>query len=85
MRIGEIVLLKLSIEQAGEINRRYFRDTGCIDSQRKVNEGDLLPMVVTRAFNLALVNGQVLLDGPSGTMWVQAVHLGDHPGEWHHR
>lgn len=93
MKIGEIVILKLSEEQAAEImwSRRneqkwepgaVFRLTSNVGTP--VHLGDEFPMTVVRVFNAAMVNGQVHLDG-TDTYWAQEVHLGDDPGQWHYR
>jgi hypothetical protein len=80
MRIGEMVLLKLSKDQAFDINSVSAGLYPSRDTLAK--EGDLCPMIVTRIHNLAFVNGQVILDGWSRLYYVDEVHLGDEPGQW---
>lgn len=92
---GRIVLLKLSAQQAQEINRR--RTTGAkiklrMDSGtwprgaqahigNEAKEGDVVPMMIVRVWSPEMVNGQVFLDG-NDTLWATSVHEGDQPGNY---
>lgn len=94
--IGRIVILKLSDQQAVEINRRRTTGGAILDRIKlgqwplgaqahignEVHAGDEFPMVVVRVWSESCVNGQVLLDG-NDTYWATSVSQGDQNGMWH--
>jgi hypothetical protein len=47
----------------------------------EVDGGDVVALIVTRAFPKNLVNGQLILDG-NDTLWVTSVPEGDGRGQW---
>lgn len=92
--IGEIVLYKLSADDAEDINRRRkdARDNwGRIRDEKSGYQahvgqtteeaGNIFPMIVTLAWHNGMANGQVILDG-NDSLWVTSVSEGDDPGEW---
>lgn len=91
--IGRIVHYTLSQQDAATINRRRLDanvhmlehtqnpDGSQIHVGNGVSEGDVYPLVITRAWGSApesSVNGQVLLDG-NDTLWVTSVAVGAGP------
>lgn len=80
--VGRIVLVTLSEDLAGSINRDpAIRGNACI-------AGDVYPLIIARVWpkdtyaDGLTVNGQLILDG-TGTHWMTSVHYGDEPGCWH--
>ncbi len=91
--IGDMVLYQLSEADAEAINRRYDHARARFAEMREAKTGyqahvgnsvqpeDLVPMVVTRVWPTASINGKVFLDG-SDDFWVRTVEQGTAPGSW---
>ena len=98
--IGRIVILRLSGQQADEINRRRTTNTSIaqrIDAGswplgaqahigNEVKEGQEFPMIVVAVWGDNLVNGQVLLDG-CDSYWATSIACGSglHAWRWPER
>ena len=94
--IGRIVMLVLTKEMCEQINRRRTtqhsiaerikEDKWPIGAQAHignvVEEGKIVPMIITTIWSDTCVNGQAILDG-TDTLWVTSANLGDGPGTWH--
>ena len=93
---GDIVLFRVSLAAAEQINRRRQHAREHMDEHRAnsngvmvhvgnhVSPGDEFPMIITAVWGntpQALVNGTVFLDG-SDTFWATSVGVGPHAGMW---
>lgn len=75
--IGRIVRYRLTEEEARNIN--------ATPGFNHVGSGEWFPMIIVRVFQehpMNYVQGQVFLDGPTGTMWKTSTAQGDGPGMW---
>lgn len=91
--IGRIVHLRLDEACARDINRRYEDAAAkrpAAQEERpgwqahfgnRVSAGEVVPMIITKAWSGDCVNGQVLLDG-NDSLWATSVVKGDEPGQW---
>ena len=90
--IGRIVHYKLSLEDAGKLNKRYDDGAGPrsaknADSGAQVHVGnrversETVPMIITKVWTEESVNGQVILDG-NDSLWVTSAVRGQNESQW---
>jgi hypothetical protein len=93
--IGRIVHYTLSAQDAEAVNKRRADSSAHMAEHREnsngvqihvgngVREGDIFPMVITRAWPADThgVNGQVFLDG-NDLLWVTSIAEGEGPRTW---
>lgn len=49
----------------------------------KPHVGDVVPLIVVRAWDERRINGQAFLDG-NDRLWITSAHEGEASGEWHY-
>lgn len=91
--VGRIVHYHLFKDEADKTNARRADATKNVNKMREerpgfqahvgnsVYEGEVVPMIITKAWSADCVNGQVLLDG-NDSLWVTSASKGDQPGQW---
>jgi len=96
IQLGDTVLYQLTKQDAEGVNRRREHAAHNMDLMRvqkagyqahvgnRVNEGEPVPMIVTRVWSATCVNGQVVLDG-TDSLWVTSSCEGPGSGYWFHR
>lgn len=73
VKLGEIVLLKLGKSHSVQYGQQVI---GLGMTANSHEEGQVVPMVVTKIWSPNYVNGQALMDGPI-PMWITSAKLGE--------
>ncbi|WP_382307305.1 hypothetical protein [Herbiconiux sp. UC225_62] len=66
---------------AKTFDRAKVEDGAQVHVGNEARAGQVLPLLVVRAFDEGKVNGQVFLDG-NDTLWVTSASEGDGRGQW---
>lgn len=78
VKVGEIVLYKVTASDAKNYAEQISKAGFYANTH---DEGQVVPLVVSKIWSPNYINGQCLMDGP-GTLWVTSVQLGDQPGQF---